>query len=290
MHARIPTLLAASLAALLIAVISMPARAEGAAEPRVTRTEPLPKRLDGVRVDEHLGDSIPLDLGFVDEEGKPVTLRDYFDGKVPVIITLNYSDCPMLCSLQLSGVVDSMKQVDWSAGKEYRLVTVSINPKEGPERARKTKARYLQQYGRPGAEDGWHFLTGSANNVHALANAIGFRYSYNEKRDEWVHPAAITVTAPNGKIARYLYGIEYHPKTLRLSLVEASEGKIGTTIDKLVLYCFHYDATEGRYAPVARNIMRLGGAIAVVVLGGFLSLLWAREAKKKRLSLQGSHT
>ena len=284
MHARIPTLLAASLAALLIAVISMPARAEGAAEPRVTRTEPLPKRLDGVRVDEHLGDSIPLDLGFVDEEGKPVTLRDYFDGKVPVIITLNYSDCPMLCSLQLSGVVDS------SAGKEYRLVTVSINPKEGPERARKTKARYLQQYGRPGAEDGWHFLTGSANNVHALANAIGFRYSYNEKRDEWVHPAAITVTAPNGKIARYLYGIEYHPKTLRLSLVEASEGKIGTTIDKLVLYCFHYDATEGRYAPVARNIMRLGGAIAVVVLGGFLSLLWAREAKKKRLSLQGSHT
>jgi protein SCO1/2 len=245
------------------------------------RIDPLPKRLKEVDVQEKLDTELPLDLEFVEETGKKVHLRDYFDGKVPVLLTLNYSNCPMLCSLQLTAVVDGLKQVEWAAGKEYRALTVLIDPKETPETARKTKARYLRQYGRPSSVNGWHFLTGSDAAIHAFAKAIGFKYAYNEKRDEYAHPAAIAIATPKARLARYLYGLEYHPKTLRLSLVEASEGKIGTTVDRLILYCFHYDSNEGRYAPVARNIMRLSGGVAVVLLGGFLTLLWRAEIRKK---------
>ncbi len=269
------------LAALVVALPAGHAYAQTEPPPRKTRTEKLPKRLHGIDVDEKLSSSLPLNLGFTNAEGRPVTLKDYFDGEAPVILTLNYSDCPMLCSMQLNGVVQGMKQLDWSAGKEFRVVTVSINPKETWTRAKKTKSRYLTQYGRPGTEKGWVFLTGSENNVRALADAMGFQYGYNEKRDEWVHPAAILVATPSAKVARYLYGLEYHPKTLRLSLVEASEGKVGSTVDRLLLYCFHYDETEGRYAPVARNIMKVSGAVAVVLLGGFLAALWISDRKRK---------
>ncbi|MEZ4221232.1 MAG: SCO family protein [Polyangiaceae bacterium] len=257
------------------------ALADGSVPERKTRTEPLPQRLQGVDVDEQLGTTLPLDLGFTDESGKAVTLSDYFKGDLPVILTLNYSNCPMLCSMQLGGVVQGMKQMDWSAGKEFRVVTISIDPTETPDRAQKTKSRYMQQYGRPGSESGWAFLTGSENNVRRVASAMGFRYGFNEKRGEWVHPAAVLVATPNAKVARYLYGLEYLPKTLRLSLVEASEGKVGTTVDRLLLYCFHYDESEGRYAPVARNIMKMSGAVAVVLLGGFLAALWIAERKRK---------
>ncbi|MBX3130881.1 MAG: SCO family protein [Polyangiaceae bacterium] len=274
--------LPSALVALALLGASLPAQAQVLPqEPRKVRTEPLPKRLQEVDVFEKLDERLPLELSFVNERGQHVTLADYFDGSMPVILTLNYSDCPMLCSMQLSGVVESMKQVDWTAGKEYRVVTVSIDPKESWERAQKTKSRYLQQYGRPGSEDGWAFLTGSEQNVRQLASALGFKYGFNEKRQEWVHPAAIAMATPNGRMSRYLYGLEYHPRTLRLSLVEASEGKIGSTVDRLLLFCFHYDANEGRYAPVARNIMKLGGALAVVLLAGFLGALWRSERKKK---------
>jgi protein SCO1/2 len=255
---------------------------------RMDRVDPLPKRLQAVDVVEKLDKRLPLDLEFTEESGKKVRLGQYFDGKTPVILTLNYSNCPMLCSLQLTAVVDGLKQVEWTAGKEYRIVTVLIDPTETPETARKTRARYLVQYGRPDAGKGWHFLTGSEANVRAFAAGIGFKYAYNEKREEYVHPAAIALATPDARVARYLYGLEYNPKTLRLSLVEASDGKIGTTVDRLLLYCFHYDSSEGRYAPVARNIMRVGGAFAVVALGGFLTLLWRAELRKKRLSRSSS--
>jgi protein SCO1/2 len=262
-------------------------RAEAKAAP-AERLEPLPKRLTGVDVQEHLDAALPLGLEFTDDRGKKVRLREYFDGKLPVIVTLNYSNCPMLCSLQLTAVVDGLKQVEWTAGKEYRILTLLIDPSETPATAQKTKARYLRQYGRPEAASGWHFLSGSDANIRAFANALGFKYAYNEKREEYVHPAAIALVTPKAHISRYLYGLEYHPKTLRLSLVESSEGLIGTTVDRLILYCFHYDSSEGRYAPVARNIMRLGGGFAVIALGGFLTLLWRAELRKKRLSLSGS--
>jgi len=251
---------------------------------QVQRSDPLPKRLVGVDVKEHLNAPVPMDLGFTDEEGKPVTLKDYFDGSVPVILTMNYSNCPMLCSLQLTALVLGLKKVDWTIGKDYRIVTVSYDPTETQELAHRTKARYMAQYARPGSEGGWHFLHGSENNVKAMAQALGITYHYNEARKEYVHPATVVLSTPSGKIDRYLYGLDYPEKTLRLSLVESSEGKIGTTVDQLILFCFHYDANEGRYAPVARNIMRAGGGATVFLLAGFLTILSRRPKKRENES------
>lgn len=276
-----------SLAIYVVAVLllcSANARADAPVESEsAPGAEELPKRLQGVEVDEKLGAPISLNLAFKDSQGRDVLLRDYFDGKLPVILTLNYSDCPMLCSLILNGLVNSLKKIDLVLGKDYRIVTVSINPNETPERAHATQNRYLSQYGKPESRNGWAFLTGSAANIKAVADSVGFRYSYNEARDEYAHPSAFVIAMPDGKVARYIYGIEYLPDTVRLSLVEASEGKVGTTTDRILLYCFHYDETEGRYAPAAMNIMRLSGGLAAVLLGGFLLLLWRAERRKKKL-------
>jgi len=278
-------ILTAVLAGLSLVAASRSARADLVPQSeQVERTDPLPRRLVGVDVKEHLSAPVPMDLGFEDENGKPVTLKDYFDGSVPVILTMNYSNCPMLCSLQLNALVDGLKKVDWTIGKEYRIVTVSFDSTETAELAHRTKARYLAQYGRPGSEGGWHFLHGSESNVQAMAKALGITYHYNEARKEYVHPATVVLTTPNGKIDRYLYGLEYPQKTLHLSLVETSEGKIGTTVDQLILFCFHYDANEGRYAPVARNIMRAGGGATVFLLAGFLTVLSKRDKKRKNES------
>jgi protein SCO1 len=258
------------------------------ASEQLDRMEPLPERLRGVDVHEHLGDMVPKGASFVDESGRPVTLGDFLDGKHPVILTLNYSKCPMLCSLELNGLVTAMKAVDFTAGKDFRIVTVVLDPNEKPADARASKSRYVRQYGRPDAESGWHFLTGADATIHAVADSVGFSYGYNEVRKEYVHPAAVILLSPTGKITRYLYGIEYKPNTLRLSLAESAEGKIGTSIDKLVLYCFHYDETEGRYAPVAANIMRLGGAVTVAVLGGFLTSFFISESRKRKKASSSS--
>jgi protein SCO1/2 len=271
------------LAALWIGVAAVSASAKPVPpSERKERQEPLPKRLDGIDVVEHLDTELPKHVEFYDEHGRRVKLGDYFDGKLPVIVTLNYSGCPMLCSLILNGLVDGLKQVKWTAGKDFRILTVSIDPAETPEISLRTKQRYVESYGRPEAREGWHFLTGSPANVRAIADVIGFKYGYNEKRKEYVHPAAITLVTPSGRIARYLYGIEFLERTLSWSLVEASEGKIGTTVDRLLLYCFHYDSSEGRYAPVAINVMRLGGSLTAVLLGGLLTVLWRAELRKKR--------
>jgi protein SCO1/2 len=248
---------------------------------QVQRTDAAPRRLLGVDVKEHLNSPVPMDLGFADEHGRPVTLKDYFDGSVPVILTMNYSNCPMLCSLQLTALVEGLKKVDWTAGKEFRMVTVSYDPTETEQLAQRTQARYMAQYARPGSENGWHFLHGSEANVKALAKALGISYSYNEVRKEYAHPATVIFATPSGKIDRYLYGLDYPEKTLHLSLVESSEGKIGTTVDQLILFCFHYDANEGRYAPVANNIMRAGAGATVFLLAGFLTVLWKREKKRE---------
>jgi protein SCO1/2 len=257
-----------------------------------SRTEPLPKRLEGVDVVEHLETSVPSALSFTDDQGNPVLYDDVVRGSLPTILTLNYSDCPMLCSLQLNGLVEAMRQIDLTLGQDYRVVTVSIDPKETTESARRTKLRYLAQYGRADvAQDasGWAFLHGSDANIHSVARALGFSYNYNEARDEYAHPAAFVVTTPNGVLSRYLYGLEIHPSTLRLSLIEASQGKIGSSLDRLILYCFHYDASEGRYAPVAMNIMRLlGGAFALALLA-LLLFLWRGERKKKLGALDPHH-
>jgi protein SCO1/2 len=266
----------------------------------VAQTPDLPDALEGVGVTEHLDEHIPLDLEFVDELGKRVTLQDYFKPGRPVLLTLNYSNCPMLCSLQLNALVDGgdyfrareapggLKGIDWTAGNEFAMLTVSIDPLETPTQAKLTQQRYMKVYGRPGAAQGWHFLTGSKENIQALADAIGFGFRWNEARKEYSHPAVTTVLTPDGRVSRYLYGVEYDPQTLRLSLVEAAEGRIGSTVDRIILYCFHYDADSGRYAPAAMNIMRVGGVLTVLVLGATLSVFWLRDVRRKRAGRQGT--
>jgi protein SCO1/2 len=248
----------------------------------VDRVDEVPKPLRSVDVKEHLGRMLPKHLAFRDQDGKQLTFGEVFDGEHPVLLTLNYSNCPMLCSLQLNGLVDGLKQVEWGINRDYKVVTVSLQPDEPVDIATRTRNRYLTQYGRPDAQAGWRFLAGSEQNVKAFADAIGFSFHYDTERDEYAHPAAIVLASPHGKIARYLYGLEYDPKTLRLGLVEASEGRVGTTLDRLILYCYHYDSSVGRYAPVARRIMQLGGAVTVVLLGLFLTVLFRADARRKR--------
>jgi protein SCO1/2 len=247
----------------------------------LTRKEAAPARLSGIDIEEHLDQPLPLELEFTDTAGERVRLGKYLGGERPVIFTLNYSDCPMLCSLQLVGLSGALGKLDRALGRDFEIVTVSLNPAETSERARETEARYRADYPEPAGRAGWHFLTGSQENIDVLADALGVRYGYNEERKEYVHPAALILSTPSGRIARYLYGIEYHPKTLSLSLVEAAEGKIGTSVDRFILYCFHYDETEGRYAPVAMNIMRVGGSLTALALGGFLGSFWFRQSRRR---------
>ena len=227
------------------------------------------KQLEGVGVTEKLGAQIP-DLTFTNSDGKPIKLRSLFDGERPVLLTMNYSDCPMLCSLQLK----------WTIGTEYRLVTVSLDPTEKVERSASTKERYLNQLTRSSPE-GWHFLTGDEASVKALAEAVGFGYRYSEERQEYLHAAAIMVMSPKGKVSRYLHGLGYSPQTLRLSMVEASQGKQVSTLDAVVLYCFYYDSEAGNYTPVVRNLLKIAAAGTVVVLAIFVIGGWRRKKRRK---------
>lgn len=253
------------------------------------RMEALPGRLAGVEVKEQLGANLRLDAELTDSSGKAVRLAQYFNGERPVVLTFNYSNCPMLCSLQLTRFVQALTQLKRTAGTDFDIVTISIDPAETPQRAAETKARYLRDYGRPEAASGWHFLLGAEQIVRHIADSVGFSYTYNEERKEWLHAAVLMVLTPDGRVARYIYGVDYHPETLNLSLVESSEGKIGSTMDRLVLYCFHYDETEGRYAPVAMNIMRVGAGLVAVALGAFLTAYWVAEARKKRQANASVH-
>lgn len=278
-HDRLPARIVMAVGILLLA--GVPTRAE--------RSEPLPDQLEEVAVVEHLDVQVPLDLPFVDSDGKNVKLGDFFDGTTPVILTMNYSNCPMLCSLQLNGLFAGLQGVDWNLGNEYRMVTVSIDPEEKPERAESTKMKYLEIYGRSGVEQGWHCLTGEEANIRKLAATVGFGYAFMPDTKQYAHAAVTMICTPDGHMSRYLYGIEYPPQTLRLSLLEASEGKIGSTADHLLMFCFQYDEKAGRYAPAAIKIMQVGGVLTLIFLAGLLGLYWLREAHKaRRLHLQAN--
>lgn len=244
------------------------------------RIDPLPTELDGLTVTEHLDAQLPLDTPFINDAGQPITLGELFDGQRPVILSLNYSNCPMLCRVQLNGLVETLSEWPWTAGKEYVVASVSIDPRETPTRAKETKQKYLQVYGRPGAGDGWHFLVGNQESIDRLASTVGFGYRYLPERDEYVHAAVIMVCTPEGRVSRYLYGVTYDSQTLRLSLVEAGEGKIGSTLDQVLLFCFHYDAAKGRYGPTARNLMKVGGALTMLILGVALVPYWRRKGRR----------
>ena len=282
MTMRTRSLCAAWAAALALLVVALPASAQ--------RQEPLPKDLEGVGITEHPGARLPLDLEFTDENGTSVRLGQYFSGDRPVILTLGYYRCPMLCTLVLNSLVDGLRDLPWTPGREFEIVTVSIDPTETPTLAKLKKQNYLQEYARPGAAGGWHFLTGREENIRKLADTVGFGYRYVQERSQYAHAAAIFVVTPDGRMAKYLYGVVYQPKTVRLALTEAGQGKIGTTVDQLLLYCFHYDAQEGRYVVAASNIMRFGGATTALVVGVWLAVSWRRGVRKKSLERSDPRT
>ena len=254
----------------------------GSGVARAQLAEEIPKALEEVGITEHLDAKLPMELEFRDEDGISVTLGSFFDGERPVILTLNYYRCPMLCGLMLNGLVDGLEQLEWTPGQEFEIVTVSINPLETPALAKEKKQNYIKRYGRPSAMAGWHFLTGREPEIDRLAETVGFRFVYDPVEKQYAHAAAIFVCTPDGRVARYLYGIEYPPKRLKLGLLEASEGKIGSTLDQLILYCYHYDPSSRRYSPVAMNIMRVGGGATASILAVTLGIFWFREWRRRK--------
>jgi len=238
----------------------------------------MPELLQEVGLDQKLNTQVPLNLRFRDEDGRVVTLGDYF-GKRPVILTLNYFECPMLCTEVLNGLVSALGVMNFSVGKEFDVVTVSFDPRDTPERARQKKAAYLGRYKRPGSESGWHFLTGSDHEIAALTRAVGFRYAYNAKAGQFAHASGVMVATPEGRLSHYFYGIEYGPRDLRLALVEASDHKIGTAVDQVLLACFHYDPSSGRYSMAVMTAVRAAGLAMVVLIAGAIVLMRRRERR-----------
>lgn len=245
------------------------------------RIEPVPKPLAKVGVEEKPDAALPLQLTFKDERGRDVTLGSYFHPGRPVLLTLNYYRCPMLCTLELDGLVLGMKGLSFTPGDEFTVVTVSIDPRETPALAGAKKRAYLEELGKPSAEAGWHFLTGSSASIEALTEAVGFSYEYDKEGDQFGHPAVVMLITPEGRVSRYLYGVRFEPATLRLALLEAAKGKIGSTWDRFILYCYHYDAVQGRYALAALAVMRAGGALTVLVLGFVIGGFWLRERRQR---------
>ena len=260
----------------------------GAQDDVPDRTEPLPDEFEGVGITERLDNRLPLDAEFTDEEGRPVKLGDYFDGKRPVVLVLNYFRCPQLCGLLVNALVDGMSGMDWTPGTNFQVLTVSFDPLETPQLAKAKKQGYLQLYGRREAASGWHFLVGPGRSVNALLDATGYEIRWSESRREWIHLAAVMVVTPDGRISRYLYGLLYDPKTLRLSLVEASEGKIGTTMDRILLYCFHFDAASGSYVAASLNLMGAAALLVALVVGLFLWSLWRWERRRRATPVAGA--
>ena len=262
--------------ALFVAIL-----ASAAASVHAQLADQVPEALEEVGITEHLDAKLPLDLEFRDEDGDWVKLGSFFDGERPVILTLNYYKCPMLCGLMLNGVVDGLEAMDWTPGEEFQMVTISINPLETPELARAKKQNYLKRLDRPAAAGGWHFMTGRELEINRVAETVGFSYTYDPVSQEYAHAAALMICTPDGRVARYLYGIEYPAKRLKFGLLEAAEGSIGTTLDQLILYCYHYDPTNRRYSPVAMNIMRVGGGASVLILGIAIGGMWFREWRRR---------
>lgn len=227
-------------------------------------------QLSKIDIVEHLGEQLPLDLQFTDESGTVVHLADYLNEGRPVLLSLGYYNCPMLCNLVMNGMSKATKELDWTPGVEYKIITVSINPAETPALAAAKKQSYVVDFGRAGIDTGWTFLTGTEAQSSRLASAIGFNYFYDTARAEYAHAAAIYAISPDGMISRYLYGIEFSARDLKLALMEASAGKTGSTLDKLLLYCFHYDPASNGYALHAANLMKAGGAATMVGIGAWL--------------------
>jgi protein SCO1 len=253
----------------------------GAPESGQTSTG-LPPVLKKVGIDQKLNEQVPLDLVFKDEQGREVRLGQFFKGK-PVVLSLVYYTCPMLCNQILNGMLGSLRQVSFNAGEQFELVNVSFDPRDTPAIAAAKKQTYIKAYNRAGGEAAWHFLTGDEANIKRLADAVGFRYLWDEQTKQFAHASGIMIVTPEGKLARYFYGVEYPPRDLRLGLVEASQNKIGTPVDTLMLYCYHYDPATGKYGAVVMNIMRVAGVITLGLMVGLFFVL--RKVSRGRMTV-----
>lgn len=243
----------------------------------------VPAALEDIGITEHLGETPDLATTFKDEQGETVQLSKYFTGRKPILLSLVYYGCPGLCNFHLNGVTDAFKELDWNLGKEFDMVVISIDPSEDSKMAASKKKSHLKELGREEAASGWHFLTGTQENIQKIAQQVGFRYRWDEASKQWAHTAAMYVLSPEGKLSRYLYGIQFEPKTVRLSLVEASQGKTGSVVDHLILYCFQYDPNKKTYAFYAYNIVRAGGGILGLLFIAILVPTWLRERRKSKV-------
>ena len=246
----------------------------------------LPGALQGVGIDQRLDQQVPLSLTFRDEAGRDVPLSSFFHGK-PVILALVYYRCPMLCTQILNGLESCLKAVSFTPGQDFEILAVSFDPKDTPELAASKKQMYLRRYGRPGTANGWHFLTGDEPNIHALTEAVGYHVKYDPSTDQWAHASGIMIATPEGRLSRYFYGVEYAPRDVRLGLVEASQNKIGSPVDQILLFCYHYDPATGKYGALAIGMVRFAGAAFVLICGGFLLIVFLRESRAKRLRRAG---
>jgi protein SCO1/2 len=244
-----------------------------------------PPGLQNVGIEQHLDEQVPPNLTFRDETGRAVRLGDYF-GKRPMILNLVYYQCPMLCGEVLSGLESALRVLKFDVGKEFDVLTLSFDPHETSEMASAKKAEYLKRYGRSGAAAGWHFLTGPQESIDAVTGAAGFQYQYDARTGQFAHATVIMVLTPEGKIAQYFYGVEYAPKDLRLALVQASENKIGTVVDQVLLYCYHYDPATGKYGAIISRVLQISAAATILVLSILIAVLFRRGSA---LSGQGPH-
>lgn len=241
-----------------------------------------PAEFNRIGVDEHLRAQVPLDATFRDHTGRRVRLSDVLNGSKPVLLNLAYYSCPMLCSMVQDAVVKSIALIPWSVGEEYDVITLSIDPRDTPRDAAKTRRRILAKYDRPAAQTGWHYLVGSEADIHAVATAVGFRYFFDESQQQYGHPAAIILLTPRGGIARYLYGLEFAPNDVRIGLFEASEGRSINTIEQLILYCYHYDPHGSKYVLIAAQVMKLTGVLTLGALITLFAVLWWRFERRRR--------
>jgi len=239
-----------------------------------------PEFLNNVTIEQNLNGQTPLDLDFVNEKGEKVKLQELFSDK-PVVLSLVYYQCPMLCNMMLNGMLESFNELKFTTGDEFDAITVSFDHRETAEMAAQKKASYIEQYGRQGADKGWHFLTGDEESIKKLAEAVGFAFTFIPETGQFAHASAIILLTPQGRISRYFYGVEYDPTDLRLGLVEASQNKIGSPVDQLLLYCFHYDPTTGKYGMVIMNVIRVFGTATVALLISFIIIMLRREKRNK---------
>ncbi|MCW5881826.1 MAG: SCO family protein [Anaerolineae bacterium] len=261
---------ALGLAFVILGLLTGPARAE----------PPRPPILDKVGLDQKLDAQVPLDLVFRDEIWRSVSLRDYLTDGKPVILTLNYYNCKNTCSVVLDDLVQKLGTISFNIGEQYNIVSVSINPRETPQDAARTKSAFEHRYPRPGVDTYWHFLTGDQAAIEELADSVGFRYAYDETAGEYVHPDVVLLLTPDGRVSKYLFAPNYSGQDLRLGLIDSSQGQIGTLVDKVLLFCYQYDPTIGKYSLAILNTVRIGSLIAFVLLAGFMIVMFRRDARK----------